>query len=118
MGSTSVDRVKVSRGVGLNRQIEGPELRTSGRAPRQEKVCGRSGEVADPIGVNSAGQTVAAVVEAPGAQVVDAQRVTAAVTVCHIELDDGGLAGADLEHFAQALAEVRGGLKVHNQHPV
>jgi hypothetical protein len=39
-------------------------------------------------------------------------------TVGHVELDDGGLARADLEYFAQAVPEVGGGLKVHNGHPV
>lgn len=114
----AVDGIKVSRRVGLDRQVEGPEVWAGARWPRHEEVRGGSGEVAGPGGVRRAVHVVAAVVDAPGAEVVDVQPVIAAVAIGHAELDNGGLAGADLEHLVQACPEVGSGLKVDDDHPI
>ena len=70
-----------------------------------------------PRRVRRVGQVVVTVVDTPGVEVVEVQRVTAAVAVGHAELDYGRLARADLEDFAQAIPEVGGGLIIHNDHP-
>jgi len=114
----AVDRVEVSRRVGLDHQVKRPEVRALGGAARHEEVRSGPGEVAGPIGIRRIGQVVVAVADASGVEVVEAQRVIACVIVGHVELDNGGLTRADLEDFAQAVAEVGGGLKIHNGHPI
>lgn len=115
-GHLGLDRVKVRRGVGLDDQVEGPEIRAGGRASHHEEVGGGAGEVAGPSRVRGAGQVVAAVAHATSAEVVDVQPVLAAVTVGHVPLNNSGLAGFDLEDFEQSFAEICGGLKVDDGH--